>query len=78
MDIVTDYKGLKVFDSRGTDIGTVKEVQTDGNTNTISAIVVGKGILKNDVVFSKSDVKGIGEGVMLNVKVNTDGKRLAG
>ena len=48
----------------------MKEVQTEGNTNNISAIVVGTGILKSDaddIVFSNSDVRGVGESVMLNV-----------
>jgi sporulation protein YlmC with PRC-barrel domain len=69
MSPVADYKGLKVFDSNGKEVGTVKEVQTEGSTNNLSAIVVGTGILKDDVVFSKSDVRGVGEGVMLNVIV---------
>lgn len=72
MSPVMDYKGLKVFDSNGKEIGIVKEVQTEGTTNNISAIVVGTGILKNDaddVVFSKKDVMGVGESIMLNVVV---------
>ncbi len=72
MSPVMDYKGLKVFDSNGKEVGTVKEVQTEGATNNISAIVVGTGILKNDaddVVFSNSDVRGVGESIMLNVVV---------
>ena len=72
MSPVMDYKGLKVFDSNGKEVGTVKEVQTERDTNNISAIVVGTGILKNDaddVVFSNSDVRGVGESVMLNVVV---------
>jgi len=69
MSPVTDYKGMKVFDSNGKEVGTVKEVQTEGSTNNISAIVVGTGILKDDVTFSKSNVRGVGESVMLNVIV---------
>ena len=72
MSPVVDYKGMKVFDSNGKDVGTVKEVQTEGTTNSISAIVVGTGILRNDaddVVFSNSDVRGVGESIMLNVVV---------
>jgi len=78
MDIVADYKGLKVIDSRGKAVGTVKEVQTDGSTNNLSAIVVGAGLLKHDMVFPRSDVKGVGKSIMLNVKVNPDGARIGG
>ncbi|MDO8633718.1 MAG: PRC-barrel domain-containing protein [archaeon] len=66
MTPVTDYKGLQVFDSNGKEVGKVKEIRTDGNTNNIAAIVVGTGLLSNDVIFSKSDVKSVGESIMLN------------
>jgi len=69
MSPAADYKGLKVFDANGKDVGTVKEVQTEGTTNDISALVVETGLLKDDVVFSKSDVMGVGESVMLKVIV---------
>ncbi len=78
MSPVSDYKGLKVFDSSGREVGTVKEIRTDGSTNTISAIVVGTGILKNDAVFSKSDVKGVGESIMLNVLVDPTAVKVGG
>lgn len=78
MTPATDYKGLKVFDSTGREIGTVKEVRTDGVTNNISAIVVGTGILSNDAVFSKSDVRGVGESIMLNVIVDPNAVKVGG
>ena len=78
MSPVADYKGLKVFDSSGKEVGTVKEVRTDGATNNISAIVVGTGILSNDAVFSRSDVKGVGESVMLNVIVDENAVKVGG
>lgn len=78
MTPVTDYKGLKVFDSTGKDVGTVKEVRTEGDTNNISAIVVGTGILTNDVVFSKSDVRGVGDSIMLNIAVDTNAVKVGG
>ncbi|HIH09327.1 MAG TPA: hypothetical protein HA254_01515 [Candidatus Diapherotrites archaeon] len=78
MSPVSDYKGLKVFDSSGKEVGTVKEVRTEGHTNNVSAIVVGTGILKNDAVFSRSDVKGVGESIMLNVLVDTNTVKVGG
>ncbi len=78
MSPVADYKGLKVFDSNGKEVGTVKEVRTEGRTNTISAIVVGTGILTNDAVFSKSDVRGVGESIMLNVAVDENAIKVGG
>ncbi len=78
MTPASDYKGLKVFDSSGREVGTVKEIRTEGETNTISAIVVGTGILKNDAVFSKSDVKGVGESIMLNILVDPDAIKVGG
>ena len=78
MSPVTDYKGLKVHDSCGREVGTVKEVRTNGDTNNISAIVVETGILKNDVVFSKSDVKSVGKRVMLNIEVDPNAVKVGG
>ena len=78
MTPVTDYKGLKVFDSSGKEVGTVKEIRTDRHTNGISAIVVGTGILKNDVVFAKSNVKGVGESILLNVLVDENAVKVGG
>ena len=78
MSPVSDYKGMKVFDSSGKEVGTVKEVRTEGSTNTISAIVVGTGILSNDAVFSKSNVQGVGESIMLNVAVDDNAVKVGG
>ena len=78
MSPVSDYKGLKVFDSSGREVGTVKEIRTSGHTNNISAIVVGTGILKNDVIFSKSDIRGVGESIMLNVLVDENAVKVGG
>ncbi|MCR4368819.1 MAG: PRC-barrel domain-containing protein [archaeon] len=66
MTPVTEYKGLRVMDSAGKQVGTVKEIRTSSHSNNISAIVVGTGVLTNDVIFSKSDVKSVGESIMLN------------
>lgn len=78
MSPVSDYKGLKVFDLSGKEIGTVKEIRTNESTNDISAIVVGTGFLKNDAVFSKSDVQGVGESIMLNVNVDANAVKVGG
>ncbi len=66
MTPASDYKGLKVIDSVGNAVGKVKEVRLNGKTNDITAIVVGRGMTNNDVVFSKSDVHSVGEKIMLN------------
>lgn len=78
MTPVTDYKGLHVLDSTGKEVGKVKEVRTEGSTNNISAIVVHTGMLNNDVVFSKSDVKSVGDSIMLNVTYNEDAVKVGG
>lgn len=78
MSPVSDYKGLKVFDYSGKEIGTVKEIRTSENSNDISAIVVGTGFLKNDAVFSKSDVQSVGESIMLNVNVDANAVKVGG
>lgn len=78
MSPVTDYKGMKVFDSSGKEVGTVKEVRTTGSTNEISAIVVGTGLLNNDSIFSKSDVQGVGESIMLNILVDPTAVKVGG
>ena len=78
MSIATDMKGMKVVDSSGKEVGTVKDVQTEGASNDMSAIVVGNGVFKSDVVFPKSDVRGVGESVILNVKISSKGARMGG
>ncbi|MDP2666622.1 MAG: PRC-barrel domain-containing protein [Candidatus Diapherotrites archaeon] len=78
MSPVSDYKGLKVFDSSGKEIGKVKEVRTEGNSNNISALVVETGILSNDVVFAKSAVKGVGESVLLNILFDATAVKVGG
>lgn len=75
---VTDYKGLHVMDSTGKEIGKVKEIRTEGNTNNISAIVVGTGLLNNDVIFTKSDVKSVGESLMLNKVFDVNAVKVGG
>ncbi|MBI4044992.1 MAG: PRC-barrel domain-containing protein [Candidatus Diapherotrites archaeon] len=75
---VTDYEGLKVFDSDGKPVGKVREIRREGNTNNISAIVVDRGILKNDVVLSKSDVKSVGESIILNVPIEENLVKVGG
>jgi len=78
MTPATDYKGLHVMDSTGKEIGKVKEVRTEGHTNNITAIVVGTGLLNNDVVFTKSNVKSVGESIMLNTIYDQDAVKVGG
>ncbi len=78
MTPVTDYKGLHVMDSTGKEVGKVKEIRTEGNTNNISAIVVGTGLLNNDVIFSKSDVKSVGDSILLNKVFDADAVKVGG
>jgi sporulation protein YlmC with PRC-barrel domain len=78
MSPVSDYKGLKVFDASGKEVGAVKEIRTSGSTNNISAVVVGTGFFKNDAVFSKSDIKGVGESILLNVIVDENAVKVGG
>ena len=66
MNPAKDYKGMYVIDLHGKEVGKVKEIRTDGRTNTISAIVVGTGLTSNDAVFSKSDVASVGKNILLN------------
>ncbi len=78
MSPVSDYKGMDVFDSTGKKVGKIKEIRTSKDSNNISAIVVETGILKNDVIFSKSDIREVGESVMLNVAFDKDAVKVGG
>ena len=78
MTPVTDYKGLRVMDSTGKEIGKVKEIRTDGSTNNISAIIVGTGLLNNDVIFTKSDVKSVGDSILLNKVFDENAVKVGG
>ncbi|MFA6065043.1 MAG: PRC-barrel domain-containing protein [archaeon] len=74
----TDYKGFHVLDSTGKEVGKVKEIRTQGHTNNITAIVVGTGLLNNDVIFTKSDVKSVGESIMLNIVYDETAVKVGG
>jgi sporulation protein YlmC with PRC-barrel domain len=78
MNPAADYKGLHVLDSTGKEVGTVKEIRTKAHSNNISAIVVGTGVLTNDVIFSKTDIQSVGESIMLNSVFNKDAVKVGG
>ena len=78
MTPATDYKGFHVLDSTGKEIGKVKEIRTQGHTNNITAIVVSTGLLNNDVIFTKSDVKSVGESIMLNTVYDETAVKVGG
>lgn len=62
----TEYLGMKVFDSRGKEIGKIKEVRRQGKTNVITSIVVDRGLLKKDLLLDRESIEIVGDGVMLN------------
>ena len=62
---VTQYKGMKVFDLHGKEVGSVKEVRAVGSTNNAVSLVVDRGITRKKLVIDKSDVMAIGESVLL-------------
>jgi len=78
MTPATDYKGMHVMDATGKEVGKVKEIRTQGHTNNITAIVVGTGMLNNDVIFSKSDIKNVGETLMLNTVYDENAVKVGG
>lgn len=69
---VTDYLGVKVFDADGKQVGKVKEIRREGTSNNILEIVVDRGLLKSDIVVSKSDLRTVGEGIILSGPVEED------
>lgn len=73
-----DYKGFNVIDLNGKKVGKVKEIRTDGRTNNITAIVVGTGMGHNDAIFTKSDVKSVGDDIMLNSVFDEDAIKVGG
>ncbi len=65
---VTEYRGLKVFDADGKQIGRIRDIRTIGATNNIAAIVVSRGWLSEDLVLPRNSIYSIGESVLLTVK----------
>lgn len=69
IDPIVDLVGFRVMDSKGKDIGKVKEVLRTKKTNSIQGIIVNTGILNKDVKISKSKIRTIGEKIMLSIEV---------
>src|SRR3989344_673543 len=63
----TEYEGMKVFDSTGKEIGTVKKVNTTPS-NTVN-IVIDRGLMKENLVVTNDSVQNIGENVILNIEL---------
>jgi len=78
MTPVRDYRGFEVLDLNGIKVGKIEEIRTEGKSNDIAAIVVARGIGKNDAVFSKSDVKSFGKKIMLNKAYDADAVKVGG
>jgi len=61
---VSEYVGLKVFDSTGKEIGKVKEVNRSKQTNTLLSILVNrKG--EEDVLIRADYIAAVGENIVL-------------
>lgn len=61
---VTEYMGVKVFDSTGKEIGKVKEVNRSKQTNTLLSILVDRDG-KEDAVIRSDYIATAGENIVL-------------
>ncbi|MBI2572388.1 PRC-barrel domain-containing protein [Candidatus Woesearchaeota archaeon] len=66
---ITEYLGKKVFDSKGNELGKVKEIHRTNKTNNVLSITVDRGFLKQDLVVGDHAIDSIGENIRLNEAV---------
>lgn len=69
IDPIVDLMGFRVMDSKGRDIGKVKEILRTKKTNSIQGVVVNVGFLKKDVKILKNKISAVGKKIMLNMEI---------
>ncbi len=60
-----EYRGERVFDSSGKEIGSVKEIVRTEGTNEIVSLVIDQGLAKQNVTVLRAAVQNIAEGIFL-------------
>jgi len=68
---VSEYKGAKVLDADGHNVGHVKEVQRVGATNQLESIVIDRGLGKGDLVVARNDIQVFGDRIILGHRVKS-------
>jgi sporulation protein YlmC with PRC-barrel domain len=63
---ISNYKGMKVIDSAGNDVGTVSEVTQAGDSNNVYALTVNRGALKDDMVVTGDQIEKVEDKIFLN------------
>ncbi len=71
IDPITEVKGKIVYDSKGRKIGKVSSVNRTKKTNSLSAIIIDRGLIKKPLKLSVSKIKNIGKNIMLKIQVKT-------
>lgn len=71
LSIIPFYRirGKKVYDKNGKKIGKVKNINRSKKTNSVVSLVVGRGLMKKDIVINKNEIGNIGKNVVLNEEV---------
>lgn len=62
---VEEFKGKKVFDKNGFEIGLVKDVNRISPGNEMMSIIVDQGIGQDDLLVDESEIGQLGESVIL-------------
>ncbi len=66
---VNELVGLKVVDSSGREVGSVKKVRRSTKANNITSLVIDRGVLNKDMVVTGRAIKEIGKTIMLSEEV---------
>jgi len=60
-----EYRGERVFDSLGKEIGSIKEIVRTESTNEIVSLVIDRGLAKQNLTVLRSAVQSVPEGIFL-------------
>jgi len=66
---LSEYLDKKVFDARGRKIGKVKEIKRSRKTNKIITLVVGRGLLKGDLIVPSKMIGSINDAIVLKYNI---------
>ncbi len=69
---LTEYVGMKVYDSKGEKIGSVRDVNRTRETNKAYSLTIKRGRGKQDLIVTDNFIKNVGENIVLNDKVDID------
>lgn len=63
---ISEYIGMKVVDSKGKEIGKVRNVYRARKTNSAYSLTIDRGLTKDDLIVTDNFIESVGDKIMLN------------